>query len=109
MNKNKHVKYYMDQYKNNKIAVSRYVVLLFLYLEKYVLNRNDIYFDNKMHENYITFAEKYYFKLEPFQKFLTAFVFLFNKDDDTPVYSSFFWFMGRGAGKNGLISTIANF
>lgn len=99
----------MDQYKNGVIEVSRYVVLLFLYLEKYVLNRKDIYFDNEMHNNYIKFSEKYYFKLEPFQKFLTAFVFLFNKEDDTPVYSSFFWFIGRGGGKNGLISTIASF
>lgn len=106
---NKHVKFYMDLHKNNKIEVSRYVVLLFSYLEKNVLNRKDIYFDNKMHNDYITFAEKYYFGLEPFQKFLTAFVFLFHKEDDTPFYSSFFWFMGRGAGKNGLISTIANF
>lgn len=106
---NKHVKYYMNQYKANEIKVSRYVVLLFSYLEKFVLNRNDIYFDNEMHDDYITFSEKYYFKLEPFQKFLTAFVFLFNKEDDTPVYSSFLWFIGRGGGKNGLISTIANF
>lgn len=107
--KNKHVEFYMNQYKNNEIEVSRYVVLLFSYLIEKVLNRKDIYFDNEMHNNYIVFAEKYYFPLQPFQKFLTAFVFLFHKDDDTPVYSSFFWFMGRGAGKNGLISTIANF
>lgn len=107
--KNKHVKFYMDQYNNGEIKVSRYVVLLFAYLIKHVLNRKDIYFDDEMHENYITFSEKYYFPLQPFQKFLTAFVFLFNKIDDTPFYSSFFWFMGRGAGKNGLISTLANF
>lgn len=107
--KNKHVDFYINQYKNGEIKVSRYVVQLFSHLKKKVLNRDDVYFDIEMHENYITFAEKYYFPLQPFQKFLTAFIFLFHKEDDTPVYSSFFWFMGRGAGKNGLISTIANF
>lgn len=109
MIKNKHVEFYINQYQKKEIKVSRYVKKLFTYLNKNVLNRYDVYFNEKMHEDYITFSEKYYFPLQPFQKFLTAFIFLFNKEDDTPVYSSFFWFMGRGAGKNGLISTIANF
>lgn len=107
--KNKYVDFYINQYKKGDIEVSDHVVKLFTHLRKDVLNRKDIYFDTEMHDNYIKFAEKFYFPLQPFQKFLTAFIFLFHKSDDTPVYSSFFWFMGRGAGKNGLISTIANF
>lgn len=109
MLKNKHVKYYMNQYDAGKIKVSKYVVLLFSYLKKYVLNRNDLYFDNEMHENYIAFTEKHYFKLMPFQKFKTAFVFLFHKDGDYPFFPQFFLYEARGAGKNGLISSLANF
>lgn len=99
----------MDQYETGKIKVSKYVVLLFEYLKKYVLNRDDLYFDNEMHERYIAFAEKNYFKLMPFQKFKTAFVFLYHKNGGHPFFPQFFFYEARGAGKNGLISTLANF
>lgn len=99
----------MNQHKNNEIKVSKYVVLLFSYLKKFVLNRDDIYFDNEMHSNYIAFAEKNYFELAPFQKFKTAFVFLYYKDGGYPFFDQFFFYEARGAGKNGLISTLANF
>lgn len=99
----------MNQYETGKIKVSKYQVLLFSYLKKYILNRDDIYFDTEEHENYIKFTEKNYFNLEPFQKFITAFVFLYHKDGDYPFYPQFFLYKARGAGKNGLISTLANF
>lgn len=106
---NKHVKFYMDQYDTGKIKVSKYVVLLFSYLKNYVLNRDDIYFDEEIHENYIAFTEKNYFKLMPFQKFITAFVFLYYKEDDYPFFEQFFLYKARGAGKNGLISSLTHF
>lgn len=106
---NKHVKYYMDQYEAGDIKVSKYLVLLFSYLMKYVLNRDDIYFDEVQHEKYIAFTEKHYFILMPFQKFITAFVFLFYKEGDYPFYEQFFLYKARGAGKNGLISSLVNF
>lgn len=109
MLKNKHVNYYMDQYKAGKIKVSKYVNLLFSYLKNHVLNRNDLYFDEVTHERYIAFTEKNYFKLMPFQKFITAFVFLFYKDGNYPFFEQFFLYKARGAGKNGLISSLTNF
>lgn len=109
MLRNRHVEYYINQYETGEIKVSKYVILLFSYLKEYVLNRNDLYFDNEMHENYIAFTEKNYFKLMPFQKFKTAFVFLFHKDGDYPFFPQFFFYEARGAGKNGLISSLANF
>lgn len=109
MPKNKHVDYYMNQYKTGKIKVSKYVVLLFSYLKSHVLNRNDIYFDEDMHEKYIAFTEKNYFLLMPFQKFITAFVFLYYKEGGYPFFEQFFLYKARGAGKNGLISTLTNF
>lgn len=107
--KNKHVKYYMDQYEAGKIKVSKYLVLLFSYLKNFVLNRDDIYFDEVTHERYIAFTEKNYFKLMPFQKFITAFVFLYYKEGNYPFFEQFFLYKARGAGKNGLISSLVNF
>src|SRR5699024_9311178 len=109
MLKNKHVDYYMNQYETNKIKVSKYVVLLFSYFKNYVLSRDDLYFDEVTHEIYIAFAEKYYVKLALFQKIKTAFVFLYYKDGDYPFFDQCFFNEARGAGKNGLISTLANF
>ena len=106
---NKHVTYYMNLYETSKIQVSQYVVLLFSYLKEHIFSRDDIYFDIEIHERYIAFAEKNYFKLNPFQKFLTAFVFLYYKEEDYPFFEQFFIYMARGAGKNGLISTLTHF
>ena len=106
---NNHVEEYILQYKSGKVKLNKERIMLIDYLEKYVLVRDDLYFDNEMHENYIKFAEKWYFKLDLFQKFLTAFVFLFRKEDDSVFYEQFLIMMARGAGKNGLISTLANF
>lgn len=109
MIKNKHVDYYMSQYESDKIKVSEYVVLLFYYLKNNILNRDDLYFDNETHEKYISFTEKYYFELMPFQKFATAFVFLYYKNGGYPYFDQFLFYMARGAGKNGLISSLSNF
>jgi phage terminase large subunit-like protein len=99
----------MDQYEAEKIKVSKYVVLLFSYLKNHVLNRDDIYFDETTHKRYIAFTEKNFFTLMPFQKFITAFVFLYYKEGNYPFFEQFFLYKARGAGKNGLISSLTNF
>lgn len=99
----------MNQVKKKEIMVSKYILLLFQYLKKYVLSRDDVYFNHEQHENYIKFTEKHYFKLEPFQKFISAFVFLYFKDGDYPYFPQFFIYLSRGAGKNGLISSVIHF
>lgn len=106
---NQHVSFYINQYEAGKIKVSKYVVLLFSYLKHHVLNRDDIYFDEITHKRYIAFTEKNYFTLMPFQKFITAFVFLYYKEGNYPFFEQFFLYKARGAGKNGLISSLTNF
>src|SRR5690554_1826823 len=106
---NKYVDEYIKLWKTGKIELNKERIMLIAYLEKYILTRDDLYFDEEMHENYITFTEKHYFPLEPFQKFFTAFVFLFYKEDDAVFYEQFLLFMARGAGKNGLISSLSHF
>ncbi|PHB95787.1 terminase, partial [Bacillus toyonensis] len=51
----------------------------------------------------------WYFELQTFQKFLTAFVFLFYEEDDSVFYEQFLIMMARGGGKNGLISSLCHF
>ena len=89
MIQNKYVTEYIEMYRAGKIKLNKERIMLIEYLEKYILIRDDLYFDNEMHEDYIKFTEKWYFELQAFQKFLTAFVFLFYKEDDSVFTSNF--------------------
>ncbi|MDX8359817.1 terminase TerL endonuclease subunit [Cytobacillus sp. IB215316] len=106
---NKHVDEYIRQYKSGEIKLNKERVMLIEYLEKHILTRNDLYFDDVMIDNFIKFTEKWYFPLQSFQKFLAAFVFLFYKEDDSVFYEQFLIMMARGAGKNGFISALTHF
>jgi phage terminase large subunit-like protein len=105
----KYVDEYIRLYETGKIKLNKERILLIEYLRKYVLSRDDLYFDDEMIENCIKFGEKWYFPLQPFQKFLIAFVFLFNKKNNRVFYRKHLWMLGRGGGKNGLISVITHF
>ncbi|MGL4008878.1 terminase TerL endonuclease subunit [Staphylococcus nepalensis] len=117
MIKNKHVENYINQYKEGKIILNKERIDLIHHLEENILTRNDVFFDEIKIENCIKFAEKWYFPLQPFQKFIIAFVFLFLKQEDentgeeiiSPYFKQFFITLGRGGGKNGLISALTNF
>ncbi|MBG9510744.1 terminase, partial [Bacillus thuringiensis] len=109
MIKQKYVEEYIEFYRSGKVKFNKERELLINYLEKYVLNRDDLYFDDEMIQDCINFGEKWYFPLQPFQKFLIAFVFLLYKKNGRVFYRKFLWMLGRGGGKNGLISVIAHF
>lgn len=106
---NKYVEEYINHYRTGKIQLNKERIMLIDYLEKHILVREDLYFDNDMIGSFIKFSEKWYFPLSPFQKFLAAFVFLFYTEDDSVFYEQHFWLMARGAGKNGLISALSHF
>lgn len=105
----KHVDAYIQLYHTGAVKFNKEREQLIEYLERDVLSRDDLYFNDEMIENCIRFAAKWYFPLQPFQKFLVAFVFLFFKDTDRVFYRKFLWMMGRGGGKNGLITVICHF
>lgn len=67
----------------------------------------DVYFEDERIEKSITAIEKYFFKLFPFQKYIIACIFFRFKKDDSLVFNDFLLKMGRGCGKNGLISAIS--
>ncbi len=69
MIKQKYVDEYIKLYRSGKVKFNKEREMLIDYLEQYVLNRDDLYFDDEMIENCIKFGEKWYFPLQPFQKF----------------------------------------
>lgn len=103
-----YVKNYIDLYERGKIIFNEERVQLVDYLENSVLNDDTIHFDWDKIELCVRFIEKWFFPLQPFQKFLLSFVFLY-RDDGRAYYRDFLWMMGRGAGKNGLISGLSAF
>lgn len=100
---------YIQLYKSGQIKLNKERIMLIEYLREHVLSRDDLYFDDDMIEKCIRFGEKWYFPLQPFQKFLIAFVFLFFKKNDRVFYRKHLWMLGRGGGKNGLISVVTHF
>lgn len=104
----KEVTHYINQYRNGEIRLNEDRIRLIDMLEKDVFPRTDLYFDDELIDKCIRFIEKWFFDLMPFQKFIISFFFLFH-DDGTRFYRKFFILMGRGAGKNGLISGLAAF
>ena len=109
MIKNKYVDRYIKRWKDGKILLNKERIMLIEWLEKDVLTRDDIYFDDEQIENYIAYSEKYYFPLDDWEKFIAPFIFLKFKEDDELYFEEFFISMGRGGGKNGFISTLADY
>lgn len=107
---NKYVEDYINKWKCGEILLNKKRILLIGLIEKHILPRDDLYyFDEEQIENYIEFSETWYFELDDWEKFITPFIFLFYKEDDEPVFDEFVINMGRGGGKNGFISTLANY
>ena len=74
------------------------------------LDDPNVFFDIRQVEQYVELTEKYYFPLMPDQKFYASLILgLFHKDTEQLVFPSTFIMAGRGWGKNGFISTLADF
>lgn len=76
---------------------------------KKVLDDPNVYIDSEKIYESVRVVEDYFpFKLVHFQKFLFAFVDgVFYKDTGDLVFDDHFWYMGRGSGKNGLITCVS--
>ena len=96
---------YIRSWRDGDILLNKDRIDLIRYIENVVLKLDNIYFDEQQIADYVAFTEKWFFELQPFQKFLICFVFLYFGEDDQ-VFDTFFWTMARGAGKNGIISTL---
>lgn len=106
---NKHIDYYINQWKDGKIILNQERIDLFNYLQTYIYSRDDVFFDEEMIDNCIKFIERWYFPTLPFQRFIISNVFLIDKTTNEAFFTELAIFMGRGGGKNGLISAISDF
>ena len=74
MIRQKHVDHYISLYEAGKVKFNEERRLLVEYLRRDILPRDDLSFDDGLIDKCIAFGEKWYFPLEPFQRFLIAFI-----------------------------------
>lgn len=103
----KEIAEYLRYAENNPKKINRERKLLIENIVKPTIRRNDVFFDEKTYQNCLTYCEKHYYKLFPYQKFIYAFAFMYK--DDIPIFPKFFIMMGRGNGKDGFVVPLANF
>lgn len=79
-------------------------------LVRSVLDDPNVEFRKDQVEEYVRITEDYFFKLIPDQKFIASLILsLYYKDTGQLVFPNVLIMAGRGWGKNGFISTLANF
>lgn len=108
MLRQQYVDAYIREIESCRYVVNEHRLLEVRWMKEVVLKLKGAYYDEEQIENCIKFAEKYFFKLDLFQKYLIANVFLFYADGEV-VFDEFFITMARGNGKNGFISVMANY
>lgn len=91
----KYVSEYIELYETGTVLLNKERIMLIHYLKQDILTRNDLHFDMDLIHKCVTFIEKWHFKLNSFQKFLIAFVFLFDEYEDV-YFDQHFWMMARG-------------
>lgn len=99
---------YIRQCRAGEIILNKRRIKLIELIEREIYPADDMYFDEKQIESYIEFTEKYYFPLTLAQKFKTCFIFLYYKDGSL-VFDEHLDYEGRGGGKTGRISSLANY
>ncbi|WP_246345983.1 terminase TerL endonuclease subunit [Sedimentibacter hydroxybenzoicus] len=98
---------WMNLVESGKVHSCEEQKLLMSFVRK-VLDDDNIYIDSERIYESVRVVEDYFpFKLLDFQKFFFSFVDgVFYKDTGDLVFDEYFDYMGRGGGKNGLISCI---
>ncbi len=99
---------FIQQWREGKIVLNKRRIKLIELIEREIYPADDMYFDVKQIENYIAFTEKYYFPLTLAQKFKTCFIFLYYNNGSL-VFDEHLDYEGRGGGKTGRISSLANY
>lgn len=107
-----YVQKYIDGYYAGMVKFNYERKLLVDYIKREVVPRlesGEVFFDGEQIESCIGYTEKYFFKLEDFQKFIISFVFLYFSENHRNVYRKILIMIARGNGKNGLLSAIGSY
>lgn len=78
-------------------------------LVKKQLSRKDVFVNSEKIYEAVDLMETYFYKLHDFQKFFIAFVVGVRDSEGFLLFDKYMFLGGRGIGKNGLISAIANY
>ena len=100
---------YLDYYETHPGEFNRERKLLIRNIIKPLLKSDEVYFDKEKYDNFIKFAERNYYSFFPYQKFVFAFVFVYNKATGTPYFRKFVILMGRGNGKDGMTMPLMHY
>lgn len=103
----KEIDEYISYCEKNPEKINKDRKLLIENIVKPLLKRNDVFFDSETYYKCIRYCERWYNKLFPYQKFIYAFVFMY--ENDIPIFKTFIVLMGRGNGKDGMMSPLMNF
>ena len=108
-NYHKYINDWMYAVEQKEVHSSKEIKQLMPILRETLDNPN-VFFDAEQVEKYVEQTEKYYFKLMPDQKCYASLILgLYYKDTGMLVFPTTFILAGRGWGKNGFISTLADF
>lgn len=99
---------YLSYCKEHSAWINRDRKLLIKNIVKPTLKRNDITFDEETFHKCIRFCESNYYPLFPYEKFILAFLFMYDQDDE-PVFPELIILEGRGNGKDGFMAPVCNF
>ena len=104
----KEIDEYLAYCKAHPKWINRDRKLLIRNVVKPTLKRKDVFFDEETYRNCLRYIEGNFYPLFPYQKFLIAFVFMYDSTGE-PVFPEIVILMGRGNGKDGLMAPLANF
>lgn len=99
---------YLAYCKEHPKWINRDRKLLIRNIVKPTLKRKDVFFDEATFRNCIRYLEANYYPLFPYQKFVLAFVFMYDSTGE-PLFPEIVMLMGRGNGKDGFMAPLANF
>ena len=99
---------YLQYAKDHPKWINRDRKLLIRNIVKPTLKRKDVFFDEATFQKCIRYLEANYYPLFPYQKFVLAFVFMYDPTGE-PLFPEIVMLMGRGNGKDGFMAPLANF
>ncbi|NFF80429.1 terminase large subunit [Clostridium botulinum] len=102
----KYIDEYIDLVENNKVIINNDIKKV-IKLVKEKLSHNNVIIKSDMIDKAVKKIEQYFkFELLPWEKFIIGLIHCYY-DDGTLVWDTFLLYMGRGAGKNGFISSVS--
>lgn len=101
---------YIDYVDKHPLEVDQEIKLFIKNIAKPTLSRDDVFFDETTYYKFLSFTQRWFFELFPFQKFIYAFFFMYDrKNTSRVIFREVFIMMGRGNGKDAMIAPLALF